>query len=202
MRRGHALLASPESALLTLASLQLARFSGLPSHSCFPCSESHAHDQQQAWEKSWTTLPAMMAGVDMLVNLGLFAGGLTASLPQLVLDAEMMAGLRRLRLGFTVTDESVALDTIRSVGPGGSFLGQPHTVRYLRTGEHWIASLLNRSVHDTWDREGARDVVVIARAKARDLLGSHVPPPVDPAVEAEVGRFVAAYDRSVGVEEG
>jgi len=197
MRRGHALMGAPESALLTLGSMQLAQLCGIPTHTCFPCTESHCHDQQQAWEKVWTTLPAMLAGGDMLVNLGLFGGGLAASHLQLVLDGEMVAGFRRLRGGFGVSDETLALDTILSVGPGGSFLGESHTVRHLRLPEHWMAELSCRQVHDTWGAAGRADIVSVARTRARELLHTHQPPPLDPVVGSEMRRFVAAYDRSV-----
>lgn len=196
MRRGHPLMASPESALLTLGSLQLAKRCGLPTHTCFPCTESHCHDEQQAWEKVWTTQSALMAGSDMLVNLGLFGGGLTASYAQLVLDAEMMSGLHRLRRGFTVSGETIALETIRSVGPGGSFLGETHTVRHLRTGEHWMAGVSNRVVFDTWVERGGRDVVEVARGRARALLRSHVPPALDRGIRREMRALVEGFDRA------
>jgi trimethylamine--corrinoid protein Co-methyltransferase len=197
MRRAHALMASPESALLSMASLQLARYCGLPTHTCFPCSESHCHDEQQAWEKVWTTLPVVLAGGDMLVNLGLFAGGLTASYAQVVLDDEIMAGLHRISRGFEVTEQTIALETIRSVGPGGSFLGEPHTLRHLRTGEHWMADISNRVVYDTWVEHGREDVVALARSRARELLNEHGPHPLDDEVEREMRAFVDAYDQSV-----
>jgi trimethylamine--corrinoid protein Co-methyltransferase len=196
MRRGHPLMGSPESALLAMGSLQLASLCRLPTHTCFPCSESHCLDEQQAWEKIWTTMPAMVAGSDMVVNMELFAGGLTASHAQLVLDAEMMSGLQRLRRGFHVTEATLAVEAIAAVGPGGSFLGEEHTVAHLRTGEHWLANVSNRLVYDTWMEQGGRNVVQSARERARELLRTHIPPQLDRGITREMRALVDAYDRS------
>ncbi|MGC8874058.1 MAG: trimethylamine methyltransferase family protein, partial [Chloroflexia bacterium] len=90
-----------------------------------------------------------------------------------------------------VNDETLALDAIREVGPGGNFLKHRHTKQHMR--EIWVPRLFDRRPYEVWEerRDGARDW---ARARAKEILASHHPQPLDPALDAELGRIIAAVE--------
>jgi trimethylamine--corrinoid protein Co-methyltransferase len=94
--------------------------------------------------------------------------------------------------GITVNDETLALDVIRTVGPGGNFLKQKHTRQHMR--ELWQPRLMDRRPYGQWEdkRDGARDW---ARAKAQDILKNHRPDPLDAKLIAELQRIIVAVEK-------
>lgn len=90
-----------------------------------------------------------------------------------------------------VSDETLAVDVLAKVGPGGDFLGQRHTRRHLRDSQ-WRAQLLNRMSYERWFDGGGLDVTERARLKARDLLRRHETPALPADVVAGIDAAIAA----------
>jgi trimethylamine---corrinoid protein Co-methyltransferase len=90
-----------------------------------------------------------------------------------------------------VNDETLAMDTIRNVGPGGHFLGQRHTRDHMKT-------LLTRGVtHQLDERNKYRDPQEYAREKVRDIIANHKPEPLAADKQAELTRILAAADKEL-----
>lgn len=170
MRTGAALVGSIETSVCRIAGAQLARFYGIPSHTTAPNSDNHAHDEQNAWEKTFSLMAAVGAGNDLIVNCGMFATGMTCSDEQLLMDAEIAAMCRRLAAGVSVTPDTIAADLIREVGPRGeSYLTQEHTLARLRSDEYLVPDLAVRGPLAAWQAAGGRDTVQLARERAAKL---------------------------------
>jgi trimethylamine--corrinoid protein Co-methyltransferase len=170
MRSGAALVGSIETSVCRIAGAQLARFYRVPSHTTAPNSDNHAHDEQNAWEKTFSQMAAVGAGNDLIVNCGMFATGMTCSDEQLLMDAEIAAMCRRLAAGVEVTPESLAAELIRQVGPQGeTYLTQEHTLARLRSAEYFTPELAVRGPFATWQAAGCRDTYALARARAANL---------------------------------
>jgi len=101
--------------------------------------------------------------------------------------AEFIARDRCLLADIEVSPETLAVDVLVKVGPGGDFLGQRHTSRHLRDSQ-WRPALLNRASHDRWLESGGLDLTEKARRKARELLATHQVPPL---ADDMVGRLDA-----------
>jgi trimethylamine--corrinoid protein Co-methyltransferase len=95
--------------------------------------------------------------------------------------------------GIAVSDETLALDVIREVGPAGNYLTHKHTRTHMR--ELWRPTLMDRRPYGAWEekRDGAREW---ARDKARDILKKHRPDPLDPKLAAELARIIASVERT------
>jgi trimethylamine--corrinoid protein Co-methyltransferase len=95
--------------------------------------------------------------------------------------------------GILVDDETLALEVIDAVGPGGNFLKQKHTRKYMR--DLWVPQFMDRRPYEAWEeqRDGARDW---ARARAQQILATHQPDPLDPAISAELGRIIASIEEN------
>ena len=170
MRTGAALVGSIETSVCRIAGAQLARFYCVPSHTTAPNSDNHAHDEQNAWEKTFSLMAAVGSGNDLIVNCGMFATGMTCSDEQLLMDAEIAAMCRRLSAGVDVTPASIAADLIRQIGPQGeSYLTQEHTLERLRSDEYFIPDLAVRGPLASWQAAGRRDTTALARLRAADL---------------------------------
>ncbi len=174
MRSGAALVGSIETSVCRIAGAQLARFYRVPSHTTAPNSDNHAHDEQNAWEKTFSLMAAVGAGNDLIVNCGMFATGMTCSDEQLLMDAEIAGMCRRLATGVEVTPESIAADLIKRIGPQGeSYLTQDHTLERLRSAEYLIPDLAVRGPLAVWQAAGSRDTAALARARAAELARNH-----------------------------
>ena len=92
--------------------------------------------------------------------------------------------------GVEVNPETIMLDLIAAVGPGGSFLDQPRSVSRARQ-EIWVPSVLDRAPYALWEQAGSTDAAERAMAKARKILATHQPTPLDAAVVAQFDAILA-----------
>ena len=157
---------APEAALLFLASVELQRYYGNPDP-MFPyalSADSKIPDVQAGIDKTLTATLAVLAGSRVLsAGMGCLALAGVASLAQLVIDYELCKSLEHIVRGFVVDAEHIGLDLIKEVGIGGSFLGEQHTVKYMRE-TLYFPRLFDRGSAGDWqlDRQG-----MLARAKGR-----------------------------------
>lgn len=157
MRMAAALVGSTETTICRIAGAQLARFYKLPSHTTAPNSDNHAHDEQNAWEKTFSQFCSVASGNDLIVNSGMFATGMTCSHEQLLMDEEISAMSRRIAAGMRVDRETIAADLIKSIGPRGeSYLTAEHTLRWLRSDEYLQPRLSVRGNRSAWESQGTR----------------------------------------------
>ena len=166
MKLTNVLIGRPESSLLRIAGAQMARYYNIPSHTTAPDNDSNLYDEQGAWEKMLSTVAGIIGANDMIVNLGMFGTGMSISLEQLVMDSEMCRIVKRFQKGIKVNENTIALDTITSVGIRGMYLMEDHTIEHLRSGEHTELEISNGANYDVWMNKGAKS----SQEKARDLI--------------------------------
>ena len=166
MRTGAAMVGSTETTLCRIAGAQLARFYNVPSHTTAPNSDNHAHDEQNAWEKSFSLFCSVAAGHDLIVNCGMFATGMTFSHEQLIMDDEMSAVSQRIKSGIKVNQETIAKDLIKKIGPQGeTYLTTDHTLNWLRSDEYIEPRISVSGPFASWQAKGAKDTYQLAREK-------------------------------------
>lgn len=166
MRSGAALVGSTETTLCRIAAAQLARFYKVPSHTTAPNSDNHAHDEQNAWEKTFSQFCAVGAEHDLIVNCGMFATGMTCSHEQLLMDEEISVMAKRIAAGIKVNEETIAGGLIKQIGPQGStYLTADHTMKWLYSDEYVTPKLAVRGPKASWDAQGSKDTYQLARKK-------------------------------------
>ncbi|HIJ72665.1 MAG TPA: hypothetical protein HPP83_01055 [Candidatus Hydrogenedentes bacterium] len=193
MRSGFALVGSVETSVCRIAGAQLARFYRVPSHTTAPNSDNHAHDEQNAWEKTLSTFCAVGGGNDLIVNCGMFATGLTCSNEQLIMDEEISAMSRRIAAGITTNEATIAKDLVAEIGPQGTgYLNSLHTLEWLRTDEYFMPRVAVRGPHATWAAEGSKDTYALAREQARKLA-ARASAPLDAERRARLEAIVSGF---------
>ncbi len=193
MRSGAALVGSTETTICRIAGAQLARFYHTPSHTTAPNSDNHAHDEQNAWEKTFSMFASVAAGNDLIVNCGMFATGMTCSHEQLLMDEEISAMSLRIARGLTVNEDTIARDLIESIGPQGEmYLTADHTLRWLRSDEHLAPRLSVRSARAAWEAAGAKDTYQVARQAV--AASAHLPgAPLEAERRARLAEIIAGF---------
>jgi trimethylamine--corrinoid protein Co-methyltransferase len=190
LRTGAPAIGSPESAISIGVCAQMARHYGLPCRGGGALTDSPLPDAQSHYERMLTLLISVLSGVNfMLHGLGVLESYLAICYEQFVIDMELAAMIRRLVRPLEITPDTLALDTIHAVGPGGFFLDAPHTLRHYRQA-HFIPRLSLRQGYDQWVAEGATSATQRANALCREMLASYVRPPMDAAAEARLHDFV------------
>ncbi len=188
MRTGAALVGSTETTLCRIAAGQLAKFYKTPSHTTAPNSDNHAHDEQNAWEKTFSTFCSVAAGHDLIVNCGMFATGMTCSHEQLIMDEEISAMSKRIAEGILVNKETIACDLIKEIGPRGDYLTTEHTMEWLHSNEYLLPRVSVRGPRASWETAGSKDAYLISRDKVRQYKNeTGCPLPADrAAILAEI----------------
>ncbi|MBI2439859.1 MAG: trimethylamine methyltransferase family protein [Lentisphaerae bacterium] len=192
MRNGAALVGSTETTICRIAGAQLARFYHVPSHTTAPNSDNHAHDEQNAWEKTFSLFAAVGAGNDLIVNCGMFATGLTCSHEQLVMDEEMAAMSQRIAAGIKVNAETIAGALIKATGPRGGYLDSEHTLKWLRSGEYIEPRVSVRGPAAVWQAAGAKDTPALARETV-EKYAAHPGAPLDPQRSAKLSEILRDF---------
>jgi len=182
----------PEDYLLAAAATQLAHFYGLPMAMGTMATGAKDPGWQAAVDDSLSTFASVMTGADMMNGCGLLDGSKVLSYPHLVLETEIHGIVKRMAEGIVVDDETLALDVIREVGPGGTFLAERHTRRHVR--ELWRPTVWDRSTYDTWLASGKRGALERAEAIAADILANHRPDPLPGDVYRELRAIVTRAD--------
>jgi hypothetical protein len=135
------------------------------------CSDSNIYDEQAAIEGALWTLLSSLNGGNLVHDVGYINNGLTASYEQLVVSNEVISMVRRITGGFEINEESLALDLIDKVGPGGEYLTSEHTPNISRrTGRRGLSRTL-RTVE-----KGGKKTRLRANEKAGDPE-NHAPRP-------------------------
>jgi len=184
-----------EAGLINVATAQLARYYGLPCRGTGSGTESKIPDIQAGFEKAMTLMMAALAGINFIFNAaGTLESTLTASYEQAVIDNEICGMVFRALRGIKISDETLAIDVIERVGPGGQFLDQRHTLEYLKK-DHYLPTIVNRQKRERWEKEGSKDLREIAREEAKRILKEHQPEPLDRDIEEEIKKVVKEVEK-------
>ena len=196
MQSGAPAFGTPEYMRTAMIGGQLARRYGVPYRSSNVCA-ANALDAQAAYESVFSLWGAVMGGVNLLMHgAGWMEGGLHASYEKMILDAELLGMVEAFLDPVAVDPESLAVDAIAEVGPGGHFFGVGHTQERYRTAFH-RPMLSDWRNWESWVEAGSPELPSKANRIWKELLAAYEPPPMDPAIREELDAFVAKR-----VEEG
>jgi trimethylamine--corrinoid protein Co-methyltransferase len=150
-------------------------------------------DAQAGHEKTLTGMCAAMAGANLIYGAGMLDSGLIFSYAQLVIDNDIFKMIRKVMQGMHVDDENLAVDIIKSVGPGGDFLMQDHTMKYMRTLPS-VPNLIDRGNRENWLASGGKGLAEKAAERAAEILANHKPVPLSDEAAAALRSVVEESD--------
>lgn len=193
MSRGLISYAAPEFMLAMAAFSEMCHYYGLPIFSFAGCSDAKTFDQQAAAEGALWMLITALSGGNLIHDVGYIEGGLTASYEMLVSMDEIAALVKRFTRGVEVTEETLALNVIDQVGPGGHYVGEDHTFRHFR--RNWVPKLLDRSTRGEWEDAGQLTLGDRVAARVREILETHQPPPLDQEIADRLGAIIQRAEK-------
>ncbi|HOL17990.1 MAG TPA: trimethylamine methyltransferase family protein [Bacillota bacterium] len=187
---------APERDLGCSALVRLSQYYNLPSFTTAGCSDAHRFDQQAGMEAGFNLLISGLAGGNLIHDLGYMGVGMTSCLEYVLLCDEAAGAVKHLLRGVAVNPETLALDLIEKVGPGGHFLSEEHTARHFRQ-EMYFPKTLNRDNYDGWLAGGGKTFDQKANERVKEILAQHTVPPLPPEVVKEI-KSISARSRQPG----
>jgi trimethylamine--corrinoid protein Co-methyltransferase len=181
----------PEVLLFNLATIQLAQHYGVPAHTYGGYTDARLPSTEAGMQKVLTALPCILAGGCNL-DAGKLGGSLCSPI-QMILDSDLISALRRTMRGFDVTHDTLAVDVMDEVGPGGSFLATEHTVRHMRS-ELWRPKVWTEDAYQAKVGEDIKSDVAGALNLWHDFMSK--PDPKPGISEETEQRLQAVVDRA------
>jgi trimethylamine--corrinoid protein Co-methyltransferase len=180
MRSGAPIWGNPEIGLASAATVQIGHHYSLPVNVYGLACSGYAIDIQNGYERALNAVVPTLAGADELSGVGEMAGGIFSSDVQMVIDNEIMGMVQRVRRGFTVDEDALALEVIAQVMDSTrNFLAELHTVKYLRGGEVWQGRLAVQEIGwEIWRDAGRPNVIERAQHEVERILSTHEVPPL------------------------
>jgi len=190
MKNGLLCIGSPEDMVVSFVNGQLAKFYDIPCRISGALSDSKLMDSQAAYESALTLSAAQFAGGNFILHgAGIIETYNCTSFEKLIVDNEIIGYLKRINKGMTVNEDTLAYDTIKEVGPQGTFLVSEHTFEHFKD-EFYQAQLSDRSAYGTWKSAGEVSAEERATAAWKKIVDEFGEPTIDPSIDADMKKFV------------
>jgi trimethylamine--corrinoid protein Co-methyltransferase len=142
-------------------------------------------------------MAVLMAGANYIWHsAGWNEAGMHCSMAKFVVDAEQCAMGYRMAEGVRWDDFDEGLAAIRDVGPGGHYLGHPHTLENFQRA-FFMSELFDNNSIEQWQAEGSKDTLDRGLAQARKLLDAYEEPSLDAAVNDALLDYIARREREI-----
>ncbi len=185
---------APEFYLLSAGLAQVCQFLGIPVFGTAGCTDSKVLDEQAAIEASLSIMIESLSGANLIHDVGYMASGMTGSFDMLVMSDEIIGMVKRIMRGINIDEESLCLDVIDKVGPGGNYLTEEHTLGHFKT-EYWRPQLLDRSDYHTWTSKGSKSLDQKVNEKVKSILKERQLRPLDKQKANQIVQLIAKEER-------
>ena len=163
---------APEWILGSAATVEMARFYGLPAWGTSGATDSKLIDAQAGMEAMLSVYSALLTRSQLVHDNGYIESGLTSSIEMIILVDEAVSISRYIMNGITVDSDTLALDPIRRVKPGSGFLDDDHTLHNWRDVQY-LTERMDRKVFENWEKAGSRDMYSRLNEEAKRILDTH-----------------------------
>ncbi|MBW2517182.1 MAG: trimethylamine methyltransferase family protein [Deltaproteobacteria bacterium] len=182
---------APEMSLMVGAMAQMAQFYELPFFGTAGCTDAKFCDPQAAAEATLQCLSSAAIGSSLVHDCSSWMDhGSLVSPAFMVLVNEILHNVNQYMQGLPITEETLAVDLIDQVGPGGHYLQEDHTMKHFR--EVRYSKLFDRTVYDQWKEMGAKQFEERLRELTQEAM-AHQPAPLPDEVVKELDRMQAHW---------
>lgn len=185
---------SPETGVLIAAFTELLHYYGIPAFGTV-ASDAKTVGAQAATEHTYQILLQAMAGTEFVHDIGYLQHSFMVSPELVVLGNEIIDMVKVLMRGIEVNEETIPIDLIEMVGPGGSYFGEKHTLKHFRS--FWRASMFHR--HPELD-ESAKDCEDLLNQRTIEILENYRPKPLPEDLVKELLKIEAGWFKRVGLK--
>ena len=197
MKSGAPMAGTPEISLMNFMIGQMARHYNIPWRTSNTLGGAKTFDAQAGYESATTLSSVIHAGANYIWHsAGWNEAGMHCSVAKFVVDAEQCAMAYRLAEGPKWQDFDAALATVPDIGPGGHYLGHPHTLENFQTA-FFMPELFDNNSIEQWQTEGSVEITERAHGYAKKLLSEYQEPKLDEAKDEELLDYIARREREI-----
>ena len=197
MKSGAPMAGTPEISLMNMMIGQLARFYDVPWRTSNTLGGAKTFDAQAGYESASTMMAVLMSGANYIWHsAGWNEAGMHCSMAKFVVDAEQCEMGYRMVSGINWDDFDEALQAVRDVGPGGHYLGHPHTLENFQDAFFMPEMFDNNSI-EQWQADGSIEINERALQRVRNLLNEYEEPKLDPSTNEELLDYIARREREI-----
>jgi trimethylamine--corrinoid protein Co-methyltransferase len=179
-----------ECGMMNAAIHQMAHHIKVPNYNSGGLSDSKIPDSQAAWEKTFTNLLAAMGGSNYIHHAaGMLESMISVAFEQYVIDDEIIGMSYKVLKGIDVDPEHLALEVIDSVGPGGNFMMEEHTLEHMHDEYYEGNDVSDKLSRQKWEEKGSLDTRERAKEIVKKILSgeekSYLPDDIDKKIRQE-----------------
>ncbi len=195
MRSGAFVVGSPEHVLSIICGTRLAKSYGLPCRSGGGSSDAKQICVQSGYESMMLLSTCSNENVNMvLLAAGVLDSVKSMSFDKFMVDLEVISLVKRIRQGIKINDETLVLDLINDIGPGGEFMTSMHTAKLCRT-EIWNPEIGIRGIGG--EKNVHESILENIDQKKGKMLAAYV----QPELSEEIQSSLVSYLVSRGVDK-
>jgi len=201
MQSGAPMAGTPEISLMNFMIGQMARYYNVPWRTSNTLGGAKTLDAQAGYESATTLMAVMLSGANYIWHsAGWNEAGMHCSMAKFIIDAEQCEMAYRMMQGLNWADFDEALAAVRDIGPGGHYLGHPHTQANFQDA-FFMPKLFDNNSYEQWVAEGSKDATTRGLEKARQLLDDYQEPKLDDATNDALLDYIARREREIPAED-
>ncbi len=185
----------PEHCIIAAGLGQMAKRYGLP---CmvgeWGINDKEAPGIPQSFSEVMGVALSSMGNTDLISGIGGLDAVKGVSYEQAVIESHIWEHVRGFMRRFEVSDETIALDVVKQVGHGNTFLSHVHTARNFKKELFFFDE-----AKKDWERTYSDAMVPEAKEIAKKILREHEVPSLDGDMKLQGDEVIAAYEKSLGV---
>lgn len=194
MKTTATLYGSPETMMNYAIMTQLSQYYGIPNFTEAGCVNSPIPDAQAGMEAGNGILMAQLMGANLVHDVGYLEGGKTGSLTFLTMCNDFMDNARYMGRGTRIDAETMAVDVIDEVGPGGNYVSHTHTFEHFRN-EIWTSKQFTTSFWEVWEEQGSKSLATRAGELAKEIIAKHTCELLDDSVRQGLKEIIEETDK-------
>ena len=176
---------------------QMARHYKVPWRTSNTLGGAKTFDAQAGYESATTLMAVIMSGANYIWHsAGWNEAGMHCSTAKFIVDAEQCAMAYRMAEGINWDDFDEGLKAVNDIGPGGHYLGHPHTLENFQRA-FFMPELFDNNSIEQWQAEGGIEITERALKYANSLLADYEEPKIDAAINEELLNFIELRESQI-----
>lgn len=189
---------APELDIMLAALADISNYLDIPMFGTCGCTDAKIVDEQALIEGAISILLTAQGGANLNHDVGYIEHGNCASLEYLSICDDLIGYARKIVNGIEVTPETLALEVIDRVGPGGNFLADQHTLENFRK-ETWYPRLFERKFYENWVSAGKKTLLERSNERVIDILENYEPEPLPLNVQRQMREIITRAEKKIGL---
>jgi trimethylamine---corrinoid protein Co-methyltransferase len=185
MRSGAYTSGAIECGMLHMAFAQMSRFYDVPCGGYIGLTNAKINDAQAGYETGMSAVGGLVGGMDMFNIGGLIDALKTFDFAKAVIDDEIAQMMKRLKRGISFAEDDLAINLIKEVGPGGSYIVAKHTMSRMKT-EAVMTKMADRDARTAWVKKGSMDIQARAMKKVKEIMVNNTTPFISPELDEKL----------------